>query len=479
MKRFYDVHCHTMTLSHPGILLFAIRALKELRVVPKDGGGWRRWWLLWVASGLLALQVALIVLRFISYSHPDYRIDQALLLILRIDLLIVLLAILVVLGLYHLLQQRHRHGELPPMLMFLFDHWPALQRVFNVLALMENDLGEQFVQMHRDLTKDQADEKLRINDRTYDRLVITPLIMDFGEAGRYPLPVVYRDFARKPVVNQVIDLFTGIKRYYAECEQPLLEIYPFLGINTRNYPLDGTGNAAGVKDLLAKYFADYHACPKCLSRTIPTFDGNIAAMGSNFFAGIKLYPPLGFDPLPADPDEARKTDYLFGFCAERHIPITFHCNTGGFQVADRREARRNADPRRWYDVLKKYPRLKIDFAHFGGNEIDPDTGRSWTEEIISFMKETEYPDVYADIAYIGNDPAYYPTLDTLLNENYILKERLLFGTDFSIVLLSTKSYAAYYAAFETAPNCRELAKMCNRNAKHFLFEPAKKRTCGH
>ena len=93
-------------------------------------------------------------------------------------------------------------------------------------------------------------------------MIITPLIMDFGyktlASGNY----FYNMPPSKPVVQQTIDLFIGIKKYcewemYQDEEghhdlrkresQKLFEIYPFMGINPLNY------KPGEFKKLLNKY----------------------------------------------------------------------------------------------------------------------------------------------------------------------------------------------------------------------------------
>lgn len=155
---------------------------------------------------------------------------------------------------------------------------------------------------------------LHLGGECYPRIVLTPLMMDFGHKDKtqpgkarprrrfhYDLP------AGKPIVEQVVDVFRAI-RVYVETKgddtlpekSPTLdattrrtfEIYPFLGLNPANYEYEK------VRQLLDKYFDEYTGRRADLRAQLGRFDGNIENLGNHTFAGIKVYPPLGFDPWP-------------------------------------------------------------------------------------------------------------------------------------------------------------------------------------
>ena len=197
------------------------------------------------------------------------------------------------------------------------------QGSLNLLSLMENDIASFFLITEYFLRKDFWSEKeaaLRLlgGSGSYHRIVLTPLIMDFGYKQmerEVSDPAFYNIAARKPIAEQVIDLFNGIRGYretelirdpqsggtrYAVVPRrtsALFEIYPFLGLSTANYSLDE------VNELLQKYFGNYRGNHASLFSRMGRFDGNIdeGADRSHYFAGIKLYPPLGFDPWPDEP----------------------------------------------------------------------------------------------------------------------------------------------------------------------------------
>ncbi len=178
------------------------------------------------------------------------------------------------------------------------------------------------------------------------------------------------------------------------------------------------------------------------------------------FAGVKVYPPLGFDPWPEDGGELEKVRILYEFCEKRGIPITTHCDDQGFRVIPLEEAWSYAAPARWEGVLASYPGLTLDFAHFGTQYSRP-VGRGkarslrevllqsteWTQTIIRFMDE--YPRVYTDISFNGCDPSYYAHLSELLGRlpaamRDLVASRIMFGSDFVVSLTKVRSYADYY-----------------------------------
>ena len=127
------------------------------------------------------------------------------------------------------------------------------------------------------------------------------------------------------------------------------------------------------------------------------------------FTGLKLYTGLGYSPTnPVLYDDTEKQS-VYGWCQLHRIPITVHCGYGGFShTLDRNIVHgdifypnageiipmENIDkdlilkyehgilnfddmvkerqlylnhPKLWRKVLERYPKLRINFAHMGGN----------------------------------------------------------------------------------------------------------------
>jgi len=94
-------------------------------------------------------------------------------------------------------------------------------------------------------------------------------------------------------------------------------------------------------------------------------------------------------------------------------------------------------PKWWMEVLEKYPRLKINLAHFGGNkewdyylnspEAKQTYKRSWYYMIRNMLEE--YENVYADISFTVFDDQLFPVLKDLLRQPKT-RNKVLFGSDF-------------------------------------------------
>jgi predicted TIM-barrel fold metal-dependent hydrolase len=411
---FYDAHCHTLTLSHPSFLAFT----QTLR---------RR--------GLEEV--------YAQVTAPNYLIAALF----------------------------FKTGE----------------RMRNMLSVMERDVGSIFELMEDDLAgkfaKDDdeapllADGELRLGDLRFDRLVICPLIMDFQCAAYVPSEGTYYDRPRaKPVSAQIRDVLEGIRDYRRARRGGFLEIRPFLGIDTRHYSakelavfLDAAFKGYGKGKAAARAAASRRAFASMV-------DYDEASPVHGRFAGIKVYPPLGFDPWPEGGDEREKVELLWSFCERRDIPVVTHCDDQGFRVAKIEEAWTYSSPARWEPVFRAYPDLRLDFAHFGAQYSHP-IGRpawtEWTDRIVKLMADNAK--VYADFSFDGTDAEYYRWLGAYLGRMSSglakhVEGRLFFGSDFIVNLSKARSYTDYFRTFAKAPFIDELkARFGHENPEKFLF----------
>ena len=410
-KKFYDIHCHAMDLSHPNLLAFLHR-----NDLP---------WYFPIVAMLVSI--------------------------------------------------------FPRMLDKYF------KKMKNLLAVMENDITDFFLLMEYFLKDERKNilenGKLKIDTMFFDKIVLTPLMMDFGYKN-IKTDTFYNIPPKKPIVKQVVDLFNAIKKYsefelvkvtekgeieydYRKIEnknKKLFEIYPFLALNTKNYTMEK------MRTMLEKYFGDYSGKQEDFFRNMAEFDGDIENLGSNNFFGIKLYPPLGFDPSPTD----EKVAYLYSFCSEKQIPITIHCSDGGFTVD--KNAKKYTDPSNWENILKdeQYSKLKINFAHFGkqGKRLVFFPQKKWKKKILELIMQ--YPNVYTDFSCIAAKEDYYKSLEELSGkqEDYDkIKQRILFGSDFMINLIWSESYNHYLSNFSGTEHISTEDKelFCSINPERFLF----------
>ncbi len=177
------------------------------------------------------------------------------------------------------------------------------------------------------------------------------------------------------------------------------------------------------------------------------------------FSGIKMYPSLGFFP------DDERLDGVYAFAEANEIPLTTHCipknanyYRGKISDADyakasqipgysKSEERKNYDfvqyynhPHGWQRVLNKFPGLKLNLAHFGGNVEwdkyldDPFVKRekaeqNWFYQIRKMIENEAWPNVYADISFTVFDDRLYPLLKAMIGYEKT-RDYILFGSDF-------------------------------------------------
>jgi predicted TIM-barrel fold metal-dependent hydrolase len=200
------------------------------------------------------------------------------------------------------------------------------------------------------------------------------------------------------------------------------------------------------------------------------------------FIGIKLYSPNGYSPT--DPllfESSKNCNCIYKFCEKNHIPVTVHNSFGGFATfmnqieitgdiytpdglkylnkelysfqysfltkpgnAIRERALLLNHPSLWEKVLKKYPNLYINFAHFGGSDClekaidnvnDLESG-NWGQKIIELIKT--YPNAYTDLSCFIE----FTILKKLKNSSIYLdiKEHVLYGSDFYFIMLAENDF---------------------------------------
>ncbi len=208
------------------------------------------------------------------------------------------------------------------------------------------------------------------------------------------------------------------------------------------------------------------------------------------FYGIKIYPSLGY--MPSHP----KLMQLYELCEEWNVPVITHCATHNLHTTrnfipleyytideDGKPSYRSHKkmflfrnqyvnffnrPQNWEVVLKNFPRLRLDFSHLGG-EDDWDgrqrTDRNWSFRIFDFMER--YENVYADIAYTFHLDTFVELLTTNLFRNKLLKERLLFGTDFYMIMEKGK-YKNLRSKFVLSVGSEVMDAISVHNPLHFL-----------
>lgn len=447
---FYDPHCHAMTIAHPNILMF----LQEFRKNFADE----------VISELFSPGYLLDP----RTSHPVKKAGN-MLAVMEHDIA----------GIFKLMEDDLAGRFLSP--------------VDNPSATPEHgqEHGQGYDGDHGRRREEAAAEPelslvrnrprgilrdgvLHFRGREYRQLVLTPLVMDFSGRKSELEGLYYNRAPERPIWNYARDVLKGIQIYHRDRPRGMLRIYPFLGINTASYSL------RELEELLKKYFSVYSssfAFRTETTRLINAFSGIMDSAGSNLFSGIKVYPPLGFDPWPEEePEELEKVKLLYRFCRKRRIPITTHCDDQGYRTLPIKRAWRNSSPKRWALALEAFPDLKVNFGHYGYQYVRKFRvirKTEWLQDIFTLMDRFEH--VYADFSFNGTNPDYYPFLKEALDKlprsvREEASKRTLFGTDFMLNLTKTESYLSYYRQFEASPFSDELVhRFVCENPRSFLF----------
>lgn len=353
----------------------------------------------------------------------------------------------------------------------------------NLLSVMENDPAGMLMLLEDDLAGhfgSSADPPARplfsearaeLFGETWDAWLLCPLVMDFSNSGHSIPDIYYARQARKPLIEAVREMFTAISGYRRERPKGRLVVRPFLGVDPAGLTMNQT------EDLLYRFLGTYARKEKAqlaAFRAMKNWRGDPLKPPRNSFTGIKLYPPLGFDPWP-DPAEARdKVRLLYSFAEGSHIPITVHCDDEGYRTIPLGLSHRRTTPGRWFEILEEYPELIVNFAHFGHRYLAAGEAReAWSRTIVELM--ARWPGVYADVSFVGADPAYWDHLARILDglpEALIhsVRSRLMFGTDFFLCLGKCRSYLDYLRGFADSCLDRQLKRaMLHDNPYRFLF----------
>lgn len=158
------------------------------------------------------------------------------------------------------------------------------------------------------------------------------------------------------------------------------------------------------------------------------------------FRGLKLYPKLGFAP-----DHPVLMNEIYPLCVEHNLPVMSHCSRGGVYGKGWKGERADAvtDPRAFLPVMEAFPDLRVCLAHFGGDAdwnsyltdgFDPlnpaARDDNWVASIADLIRSGAYPNLYTDISYTLFKVNEYMPLLSLFLEDPLLRDKVLFGSDF-------------------------------------------------
>ena len=330
---------------------------------------------------------------------------------------------------------------------------------------------------------------LQVRNTAPDKnILMTPLVMDFD-----PVHQVSDSSLNEPTVeDQLNRLLTAIHNTKNSCHN--VSFCPFIGFDLRK--LDEPKEKIGLLKM-QELWKTYGTTSKERS-TEPLKSGSVF--------GIKLYPPIGFNPNPLENDKKKRYIEFYEWCCKENIPLTTHCQgaSGSFSVGKKsRVVNKITHGKNWWHLFETNPEIKnlrINFAHFGGEEgiedlidwlgVDKD---SWTFYLIKLLKK--FPNTYADIsAYDFSDSDACENLIKLLEKDaegsfneegkYELSGKLLWGSDVPMVISSNayrkggskngiSEYKHLYRKFEETVSISK--KMTSDNPSAFLTLSEKKK----
>jgi predicted TIM-barrel fold metal-dependent hydrolase len=234
------------------------------------------------------------------------------------------------------------------------------------------------------------------------------------------------------------------------------------------------------------------------------------ALVNHGFAGVKLYPPMGFrasgnqasgDRYPPHVEKAfgssaavgqaldQSLDELWRLCEELDAPIMAHAHNSN--EAGRGYGLR-ADPTYWFDVANKHPSLRIMLAHFGsfrtptasaprrGCSADVPFEDTWEAAIGNFVHANPNGNLFADISYLAE--VFHPAERERSRQRFIQylaldpgAQHLIFGSDWVMLgieqgYLDPGGYARQVVAFlrDVGLNSTEIDGIMHDNALKFL-----------
>jgi predicted TIM-barrel fold metal-dependent hydrolase len=199
------------------------------------------------------------------------------------------------------------------------------------------------------------------------------------------------------------------------------------------------------------------------------------------FIGVKIYPPMGFAPLGNAEIQRDRPDFwssrdwlpqsirtvadlgarmdeellaLYRWCQRAGVPIMSHTNVS---LGPHEDFEALVDSAYWDHLLTVVPGLRINFGHFGNTK--PASSLERTRKFMNVMRrdpEGATKFVYADSGYFTEFVHERQQLEAALRNLRNLYggsaprlfDRFMFGTDWEMVTLVSRSANEYLSAFE-------------------------------
>lgn len=205
------------------------------------------------------------------------------------------------------------------------------------------------------------------------------------------------------------------------------------------------------------------------------------------FIGVKIYPPMGFAPLGNEEldftaigqsnsqefgarlDDAMRS--LFSWAVDMQVPIMAHASDSNENKEGYGE---RAGPKFWRQALNVFPKLTVNIAHFGGHGM-LDQPNGWPAQFIKLMND--FDNVYADLGHFdqilvdSESDGLLESLATLIKNNPILKDRLMYGSDWSMIARAENAnlyFERMLGGLSSRLDSETVAKIFGINAANFF-----------
>jgi uncharacterized protein len=198
--------------------------------------------------------------------------------------------------------------------------------------------------------------------------------------------------------------------------------------------------------------------------------------------GVKIYPNLGY--YPYDPVLME----IYEYCQRKKLPVLAHCSPGGIHKIGMSalEAKEFAHPENYKRVLEEFPKLHFCLAHFGGAEewerhLTGETPRegmdaTWLSVIAEMIRCGKHPNLFTDVSYtlFVEMPSYRPfnyfNFLSVLLEDPVMSEKVLFGTDYYMVEREKVSEKEVSIGLRAHLGAKLYFQIAHHNARKFLYE---------
>ena len=264
-------------------------------------------------------------------------------------------------------------------------------------------------------------------------------------------------------------------------------VLPFFGTDPRN------------PNLFEDFLALFSKPAEHVNRTGKEMFDNIFP-----FFGVKIYPSLGY--FPSDP----KLMAIFEVCEQKNIPVTTHCGSGATRynrskyVSGKRHVLNNNGqyveesykinakpifkkkrkmaqifnaPNNWLPVIKSFPKLRLNLAHFGSDiewrAFRRGNTNTHVNQTLKLILENDQ--VFADFSYacaydrnLKKIRDWFGSGEFTSDQQEILRRKVLYGSDYYLTDRK-KSIITIIESIIEEFNEDLRDQFCLINPKAFLF----------